>query len=60
MQHFIPETEMVEFYYVAKKMIWWQPFTVLTDWFATRNGESIKRVVLRFVLIISLNWNRKC
>jgi hypothetical protein len=30
-EHFIPETENVELYYVAKKMISWQPFTVLTD-----------------------------
>ena len=60
MHHFTPETENVDFYDLSKKMIWWQPLTVWTDWIVTRNGGNIRRVVWRLVLIVWSNWISKC
>jgi len=59
--HFTPEIENVEIYDVTKKnMIWWQPLTAWTDWFVTRNRESIKRVMWNLVLIVWSNRIRNC
>jgi hypothetical protein len=41
-------------------MIWGQPLTARTDWFITRNGESIKRVVWHLVLFVWSNRIRNC
>ena len=38
-----------------KNMIWLQPLTAWTDWFVTRNGESIKCVVWHLVLNVWSN-----
>ena len=56
-RHFTPETENVDFYDVAEKMIWWQPLTVWTDWIVTRNREKylMSCMASRFNCLIKLN-----
>ena len=57
MHPFTPKTENVEFNEVRIKMISSQQLTSWTDWFVTRNGENMRRVVwhLLFSCLIKLN-----
>jgi hypothetical protein len=48
----------IEFNEITKNMISSQPLTAWTDWFVTRNGENIRRVVWHHHLVVWSNLIR--